>query len=271
MISRHFAGPWLALAVVVLVGRLAIAQVPESAPADQPTEPTPAAEAPAAEASGAEPTPASDAAAPASEAPAPADPASAASAAAPKSDPGPLPADVPEKHWASGAVRTVLKGGLMDLAGGKFSGAQTATRRDLALVIGALLVRAGKTAPSVKPVDVAPGDPGSRAIGIASGSGAMHLRKGNRLGVNQNLQREDIAIGFSRLLAVVRGEREGPVSPPQDLNDLPPDSPLYIPVQRVLKAKIISLVNLKYEGYQPVTRFQLAAVAVKALEALKSK
>lgn len=232
---------------------------PAESPAEAPDEA--ASEAPAEAPAASEPPP--DAAT----APSPA----ASAVPAGKPDPGPLPSDVAEKHWAAGAVRTVLKGGLMDMPGNKFNGAATASRRDLALVIGALLTRAGKTGTPAKLPDVAPTDPAAKQIAVAAGSGALRVKKGGKLSGNAGITREDIAIGFSRLLAIVKGEKETAGNPPIELNDLPPDSPLYVPAQRVLKAKIISLMNLKYEGYLPVTRFQLAAVAVKALEATKAK
>lgn len=181
----------------------------------------------------------------------------------------PLPPDVPEKHWAAGAVRRNLKRGMLELHGGKFAGAQTATRRDLAMVIGGVLAAAGKTAPATLAKDLEKNDSAAKLVALAAGSGALKLHKGSRLAGNQQITREDLARSMSKLLAVVRGENEAPVSDPVELNDLPPDSSLFNPVQRVLKAKIISLINLKYEGYLPVPRFQLASVASKVLDVIK--
>jgi len=65
------------------------------------------------------------------------------------------------------------------------------------------------------------------------------------------------------MLAIVFNDPEGPVSAPVELNDVPPDSPLYVPIQRAVKAKMISLNANKYEGYNPVTRYLLAAVVVR--------
>jgi hypothetical protein len=253
------------------------------APAETPAAETPAAEAPAATPAAESPAPEASAADPQSERDAvvnapdstPATPAPEAVAASPSPSPSaaaapePLPADVPEKHWAAGAVRRSLKRGMLELHGGKFAGAQTATRRDLAMVVGGILTAAGKTGPSTPAKDLEKNDPAAKSIALAAGSGALKLHKGNRLSGNQPITREDLARSMSRLLAVVRNENEGPVSDPVELNDLPPDSNLFNPVQRVLKAKIISLINLKYEGYLPVPRFALASVASKVLDAIK--
>ena len=175
---------------------------------------------------------------------------------------GDLPPDVPEKHWAAPSVRRTLQLKAVDLVGGKFEGARTATRLDLAQVVAAVLEKHGKKFKPVAVKELPANHPQAKAVGIAIASGAVKARKG-RVGVEQPLTRDDLAVAISRMLAIVFNDPEGPVSAPVELNDVPPDSPLYVPIQRAVKAKMISLNANKYEGYNPVTRYLLAAVVVR--------
>jgi hypothetical protein len=182
-----------------------------------------------------------------------------------------LPPDVAPAHWASGSVRAAVAHRLMDLRAGRFDGKENATRLDLARAAGTVLALRGKArGPTQAVKDLPPGSPEARAVGLALGSGAMKARKG-KLGPGQPITRDELAIAVSRLLTVVRSEPEGPIADPVELNDVPPDSPMYAPIQRCLKAKMISTIASKFEGYNPVPRYMLAAVMTRFLDPRASR
>jgi hypothetical protein len=174
-----------------------------------------------------------------------------------------LPRDVPPQHWAATSVRRALQLKAMILTAGRFDGNQTATRLDLSLAVAAVLEKAGKA--KVKPAIVkdAPAVPSlAKACALAAGSGAVKLKKG-RLYSDQPINRDDLAVAVSKLMSILKNEPESPVADPIELNDVPPDSPFYIAIQRSVKAKMISLQASKYEGYIGVTRYLLSAVMIR--------
>lgn len=69
-----------------------------------------------------------------------------------------LPSDVPEKHWAAGAVRDVVASGVMTALSGRFDGGRKVTRSELVTII-ARTARAleARSWPSSKPVPL-PGE-----------------------------------------------------------------------------------------------------------------
>jgi hypothetical protein len=173
-----------------------------------------------------------------------------------------LPPDVPPKLWAAPSVRRALKLHLLELQGGQFNGAQPASRLDLAQAAGGVLEKVGRAPASATPAhDVTPAV-AAKYAGIAVSAGVLRLKKAG-LASHSQLTKDELAPALSRLVAVINKEPETLVGDPVELNDVAPDSPLYVPIQRCVKAKLISLTANKYEGYGLVPRYQLAAIMVR--------